>query len=629
MKINLDDPNLTAFALGELSGAEKNAMEKAVAASAEAQARVEELQALARLVRGEFRRELQQAAEKPLSILPLLQQGNFWSDWRWASLAVAALLAICAVVAAVALSGGGAITVAEKQSKATRPDTIVQMETDPTSAELLASDGALSSPKLPSSLHASAEDGRSGENPFSPAASTPVSTFPIQVETASYAKIRRSISSGSRPPKDAVQIDQMINYFSYDYPPPEGDLPFSINLDAATCPWQPGHQLVRIGLKGREIPAENRGASNLVFLLDVSGSMQTADRLTLVKSAMRLLVGRLTENDRVAIVVYAGASGVALPSTGGDRKEEIVRALEELKAADLTDGIEGIELAYRIVSDNFIEGGVNRVILATDGELNVGVASEREFVQLAKKKARAGLFLTVLGVGDDSVRNAAVQKVAAKGNADYAHLDSVERGRKILGQQINDTLVTIAKDVEVQVEFNPARVTSYRLIGYESRALRREDFNNDKVDAGEIGAGHTVTALYEVIPVVAGSDPAANVPAVDPLKYQAPATAAAASSSAQMLTVKLRHKEPAGDESKLAERTLMDEGASFAQASADFRFAAAVAEFGMILRASPHKGSGTFSAVLDWALEAKGSDATGYRAGFVELVRKAQGLGNG
>jgi len=272
---------------------------------------------------------------------------------------------------------------------------------------------------------------------------------------------------------------------------------------------------------------------------------------------------------------------------------------------------------------------VNRVILATDGDFNVGVTSQGDLVRLAQEKAKGGVFLTVLGVGGDNLQDSTMQKLADKANGNYAHLDSLAEARKVLVEQVNGTLVTIARDVKIQVEFNPTRVASYRLLGYEKRVLRKEDFNNDKVDAGEIGAGHTVTALYEVIPVGAGSDPAANVPAVDPLKYQAPATAAAASSSAQMLTVKLRHKEPAGDESKLVERTLMDEGASFAQAPADFRFAAAVAEFGMILRASPHKGSGTFSAVLDWALEAKGSDATGYRAGFVELVRKAQELGNG
>jgi Ca-activated chloride channel family protein len=467
------------------------------------------------------------------------------------------------------------------------------------------------------------------ENPFLAAASNPLSTFSIDVDTGSYSNVRRFIESGSLPPKDAVRIEEMINYFSYDYPQPNDNLPFSVNLDAASCPWAPAHRLVRIGLKGREMPNEKRPASNLVFLLDVSGSMMPADRLPLVKQAMRLLVEKLSENDRVAIVVYSGASGLALPSTTGDRKEQILTALENLQAGESTNGAQGIELAYQTASEHFIKGGVNRVILATDGDFNIGTTSEGDLVRLLQEKAKGGVFLSVLGVGDDNLNDSMMQKLADKGNGNYAYLDSLEEARKVLVQQINSTLVTIAKDVKIQVEFNPTRVASYRLIGYEKRILRKEDFNNDKIDAGEIGAGHTVTALYEVVPVGAEPNPAASVPPVDPLKYQATEPSVASlgkPASPELLTVKLRYKEPDGETSKLIDRPFVDSGAQFANAAPDLKFGAAVAEFGMILRDSAYKGNGTLGAVAEWAQEGKGADEHGYRFGFLSLVRKVQDL---
>ena len=468
------------------------------------------------------------------------------------------------------------------------------------------------------------------ENPFLGAVSNPLSTFSIDVDTASYSNILRFIENGSLPPKDAVRVEEMINYFSYDYPQPNDKLPFSVNLDAAACPWEPAHRLVRIGLKGRELPNEKRPASNLVFLLDVSGSMEPANRLPLVKQAMRLLVDKLGENDRVAIVVYAGASGLALPSTTGDHKEQILSAIENLQANGSTNGAEGIELAYQTAAGHFIKGGVNRVILATDGDFNVGTTSEGELINLIQNKAKSGVFLSVLGVGDDNLNDSMMQKLADKGNGNYAYLDSVEEARKVLVRQINGTLVTIAKDVKIQVEFNPAQVASYRLIGYEKRVLRKEDFNNDKIDAREIGAGHTVTALYEVVPVGTEPNPAASVPPVDDLKYQ-PNPAGAASSlgkpaSPEMMTVKLRYKEPDGDTSKLLSQSFVDRGADFAQASPDLKFAAAVAEFGMILRDSEFKGNGSLGEVSEWAREGKGADENGYRAGFLALVRKTEEL---
>ena len=339
------------------------------------------------------------------------------------------------------------------------------------------------------------------ENPFLAAASNPLSTFSIDVDTASYSNVRRFIESGALPPKDAVRVEEMLNYFSYDYPQPTGDDPFSINLDSTSCPWEPAHRLVRIGLKGREIATDKRPASNLVFLLDVSGSMMPPERLPLIKQSMRLLVDKLTENDRVAIVVYAGGSGLALPATSGDRKEQILSALENLQAGGSTNGAEGIELAYKTAAENFIKGGVNRVILATDGDFNIGVTDQGDLIRLIEEKAKSGVFLSVLGVGNDNLKDSTMQKLADKGNGNYAYLDSLDEARKVLVQQMSGTLITIAKDVKIQVEFNPARVASYRLIGYEKRMLRKEDFNNDKIDAGEIGAGHTVTALYEIVPV--------------------------------------------------------------------------------------------------------------------------------
>ncbi len=462
------------------------------------------------------------------------------------------------------------------------------------------------------------------DNSFLAATTNPLSTFSIDVDTASYAIVRRFLEHGSLPPNDAVRIEEMLNYFTYDYPQPNDDAPFSINLDAASCPWAPAHRLVRIGLKGRELPNEKRPASNLVFLLDISGSMQPENRLPLVKRALRLLVEKLGENDRVAIVVYAGSSGMVLPSTTGDHKDQIVSALENLQANGSTNGAQGIALAYQTAVEHFIKGGVNRVILATDGDFNVGTTSDGELVRLIQEKAKSGVFLSVLGVGDDNLNDSMMQKLADKGNGNYAYLDSLGEAEKVLVRQISSTLVTIAKDVKIQVEFNPGRVASYRLIGYEKRVLQREDFNNDKIDAGEIGAGHAVTALYEVVPV--GANPAASVPRVDALKYQPAAESLGTNGSAEMLTVKLRYKEPEGDTSKLLARSFTDAGADFASAAPDLKFAAAVAEFGMILRDSEFKGDGSLGAVAEWARAGQGADANSYRAGFIELVQKAKEL---
>ncbi|MDA2933005.1 VWA domain-containing protein [Acidobacteria bacterium AH-259-D05] len=460
------------------------------------------------------------------------------------------------------------------------------------------------------------------DNQFLDVSQNPLSTFSIDVDTASYSNVRRFLEQGSRPPKDAVRIEEMLNYFSYDYPSPSGKDPFSFNVEVAQAPWNLDHRLVRVGLKGEEIPFEERPSTNLVFLLDVSGSMQPANKLPLLKNAMRLMVDRLTENDRVAIVVYAGASGLVLPSTSSDQKETILAALENLQAGGSTNGGSGIRLAYDTAISNFISGGINRVILATDGDFNVGTTNQGELTRLIEEKAKSGVFLSVLGFGMGNYKDSTLEKLADMGNGNYAYIDTIDEARKVLVDEINSTLITIAKDVKIQIEFNPVQVSAYRLIGYENRLLQKEDFNDDTKDAGEIGAGHTVTALYEIVP--AGKE--IQVPEVDPLKYQTPIEATEVAQSGELLTLKLRYKDPDGETSKLLQFAVRDSGKAYSQASEDFKFAAAVASFGMLLRESPHKGNTTLESVLELAEEGKGTDPHGYRTQFLELVKKAKPL---
>jgi Ca-activated chloride channel family protein len=460
----------------------------------------------------------------------------------------------------------------------------------------------------------------------------PLSTFSIDVDTASYANVRRFLSLGRLPPRDAVRIEELVNYFRYDDPPPQGDDPFSVAIESAASPWHEGRLIVRIGLKGRDIDRGRRPAGNIVFLIDVSGSMQEPDKLPLVKQAVAMLVEELTENDRVSIVTYAGDAGLVLPPTTGDQKQRILAAIVGLRAGGSTHGSAGLELAYEQAAEHFIEGGVNRVILATDGDLNVGVTSDAALVELIKRKAAGGTFLTLLGFGQGNLQDAKMEKIADNGNGIYAYIDGVREARKVLVEQLTGSTITIAKDVKIQVEFNPATVASYRLIGYENRLLAARDFRDDRKDAGEIGAGHSVTALYEIVPVggvvgdIAGSG-------AEPLKYQpqpeAVAEKAAAidgAASRELLTVKLRFKKPDGRESVLREVPLANAGGDFEAASADLRFASAVAAFGMILRGSDEAGSATLDDVARIAGRAIGHDDGGYRAEFLDLVRKAGSL---
>ena len=460
------------------------------------------------------------------------------------------------------------------------------------------------------------------ENPFVLVAQDPRSTFSVDVDTASYSIVRRYLNGGQRPPRDAVRIEELLNYFAYDYAPPDDGRPFAVHMDAAACPWTPAHRLVRIGIKGREIDREQRPPSNLVFLLDVSGSMAQPDKLPLVQSAMRLLVEELRPSDRVAIVVYAGSEGLALPSTPASDKSAILSAIESLSPGGTTHGSAGIRLAYETAVGNFIQSGVNRVILATDGDFNVGVTNQGDLVRLIEEKAKTGVFLTTLGFGMGNLKDSTLEKLADHGNGNYAYIDGLTEARKVLVEQIGGTLVTIAKDVKLQIEFNPRAVQAFRLIGYENRVLAHQDFNDDKKDAGEIGAGHTVTALYEVVP----PGVALTVPGVDPLKYQPAARPGAGAGSGELLTVKLRYKEPDGARSSLMEVPLTDAGEAFQDASPDFRFAAAVAAFGMVLRDSPHKGAATLAKAREWARSGLGEDRSGLRPEFVDLVDRARAI---
>ena len=463
------------------------------------------------------------------------------------------------------------------------------------------------------------------ENPFLDVRNNPLSTFSIDVDAASYANVRRFLQNHQLPPADAVRIEELINYFDYDYPQPDGEAPFSITAEVASTPWNAKTRLVHVGLQGVAIDNDRLPPGNLVFLIDVSGSMEDEAKLPLLRRAFRLLVEQLRPQDKVSMVVYAGAAGVVLPPTPGSDKAAILEALERLSAGGSTAGGEGIRLAYEVAARNFVEGGNNRILLATDGDFNVGVSSDAELVRLVEEKRKGGVFLSVLGFGMGNYKDSKMEQIADKGNGNYAYIDNIREARKVLVEEMGGTLVTIAKDVKLQMEFNPAKVEAYRLIGYENRMLRAEDFNDDTKDAGELGAGHSVTALYEVVPAGTGMP----LPGVDPLKYQRPAAVpgrqdAPGRESAELLTVKFRYKDPNGSRSKLLSRALVDGGAAWERASGDFRFSAAAAGFGMLLRGSRHKGTLDYAQVLAMAKEAAGRDARGHRAEFIRLVESAR-----
>ncbi len=457
------------------------------------------------------------------------------------------------------------------------------------------------------------------DNGWKKVAIEPLSTFSVDVDTASYANVRRFLNGGQRPPKDAVRIEELVNYFGYDYPEPAGPHPFSVTGEVGPCPWAPDHRLLLVGLQGRRLDTGQIPPRNLVFLIDVSGSMATPQKLPLVKAALSMLVGHLGERDRVAIVVYAGASGLVLPSTPAGDRSRILAAISDLMPGGSTNGAAGIQLAYDIAKGNLASEGVNRVILATDGDFNVGVTDRGALVRLVEDKRREGIALTVLGFGMGNLKDATLEQLADKGNGNYAYIDSLQEAQKVLVAEAGGTLVTIAKDVKLQLEFNPRHVAAFRLIGYENRVLQHEDFNNDQKDAGEIGAGHSVTALYELVPAGATLP---DMPAVNPLRYQRPTEPDGRSD--EWLTVKLRYKQPEADTSVPFDMPVRPRSGE--RMSANLAFASSVAAFGMLLRESEYRGAASFAMVRQLAREHRGQDPHGHRAEFIRLVDLAQSL---
>ena len=461
------------------------------------------------------------------------------------------------------------------------------------------------------------------ENAFLKVKDNPLSTFSIDVDAASYSNMRRFLTQGQLPPAGAVRIEEMINYFKYEYPQPKSNDPFSVNTEISACPWNPAHRLALVGLQGKIIPTEDLPSSNIVFLIDVSGSMWDVNKLPLLKLSLKLLVDQLRENDKVSLVVYAGNAGLVLPATNGLQKQTIKEAIDKLESGGSTAGGAGIELAYKTAAENFIKGGNNRVILCTDGDFNVGTSSDAALETLIEQKRETGVFLTVLGFGMGNYQDAKMQKLADKGNGNHAYIDQLSEARKVLVSEFGGTLFTIAKDVKLQIEFNPAVVQGYRLIGYENRMLAKEDFNNDKKDAGDLGSGHTVTALYEIIPVGLQSE---FLKQVDTLKYQTTERFSATAFGKEIMTLKMRYKQPDDSISKLMAVAVLDEQKQMQLTSTNFRFAAAVAEFGMMLRNSSFKQQASYKEVISMAENAVGADKEGYRKEFLQLVKNANSI---
>jgi Ca-activated chloride channel family protein len=644
MTEELDDVTLTAYALGELSDEKRAAVEAMLGRSEEARRAVDDTTATARSLRAAFASEtrdvlspaqltaIDAVADGVPTVVPRPRRRPAGTFRIVAGLAAAAAMVAAVWVPSLRRAG----TVAAPSESYRPPSTPAQSPAAPKlSRQALENLKALGyvggdiDVPPPAGLQDSFAPFNTesydhiSDNPFVLVATDPRSTFSVDVDTASYAVVRRFLNDGHLPPKDAVRVEELINYFPYAYAPPTDGKPFAVHLDVASCPWSPGHRLVRVALKGREAPRTERPPANLVFLLDVSRSMDEPDKLPLVKAAMRLLVGELQPHDRVAIVVYAGREGLALPSTPASDRGSIVAAIDSLSPGGGTHGSAGIRLAYETATANFVKGGVNRVILATDGDFNIGVTNQGDLTRLIEDEARTGVFLTTLGFGMGNLKDSTLEKLADHGNGNYAYIDSLMEARKVLVEQVGSTLVTIAKDVKLQLEFNPRRVRAFRLIGYENRVLAHQDFNNDKKDAGDIGAGHTVTAFYEIVP----PGQPVEAPGVDPLKYQRPPASTAGPDNGELLTVKLRYKQPDADHSFLTEVALNDDGKFFQAAGPDFRFAAAVASFGMLLRDSPYKGQADYSHVLALAKASRGADETGLRAEFVRLVGLATSLG--
>ncbi|NUP04490.1 MAG: DUF3520 domain-containing protein [Polyangiaceae bacterium] len=655
------DPRLTAYALGEMSEEERQAFEAELMQSDDAQRTVAELSSAATWLKSELAKEpspklepahreaIERAAKSPEAksgatapprvapVVPLRPSFARRAAYALAPLAVAAAALGVYVItsdkarrseqAAISHADGEAAPVASARAMAENsrygvpgPAATATARTYATGAvdaldmpQMMYDQAGRASPKEPGDAQpmASASSPSSvralaarpapappPENPFVETTKDTKSTFSIDVDTASYSLVRRLLDSGQLPNPNLVRIEEMVNYFTYSYPEPN-DEAFGVYTDATAAPWASGHRLVRVGLKGRTIQMDKRPASNLVFLIDASGSMDSPDKIELVKKGFEMLVEQLDERDSVSIVVYAGAAGLVLPPTRGNEKKTILAALDKLKAGGSTNGGQGIQLAYETAKKAFVAGGSNRVILASDGDYNVGVTNHADLVKLIEEKAKSGVFLTVLGFGLGNLKDATMEQLADKGNGSYAYIDSLAEARKVLVDQAAGTLNTIAKDVKIQISFDPKTVQSFRLIGYENRVLAHRDFEDDTKDAGEIGAGHTVTALYEIVPKEA------------------------VSGSVHLADIALRYKQPDGATSRLVSSSVVDTGGAFADASTDFRFAASVAGFGMLLRKSPNKGGLTYAKVVGFAGDATGDDPDGHRRELVKLVSKA------
>jgi Ca-activated chloride channel family protein len=617
-----DDAKLTACAVGELQKSERAEVEKQLAASEELRREVEEIrvmdaalrQALATAPQRATRRSQQEADKSEVGRNGILRFPAKHPFLFTGGMAASTCLVIAMLMAFTQEHKENSVApyiytlLTEQQRESHRRTRYIDGGTEDLS---IRAESAEFTTEAYDYVH---------DNPFILVAHDPRSTFSVDVDTASYSNVRRFLNGGNLPPKDAVRVEELINYFTYDYDPPRDGHPFAVHVEMARCPWNKEHRLVRIGVKGKELPRGERPAGNLVFLLDISGSMDETNKLPLVQSSMRLLVNELRPQDRVAIVVYAGAEGLALPSTSAGEKEKILDAIENLSAGGTTHGSAGLRLAYEIAEDSFVKGGVNRVILATDGDFNVGITSRGELIRLIEEKANSGVFLTVLGFGVGNINDSTLEQLADHGNGNYAYIDGLWEARKVLVEQIGATLVTIARDVKLQLEFNPDAVKAFRLIGYENRVLAHQDFNDDKKDAGDIGAGHAVTAFYEVVPVGAAIDARFAVP----LKYQEPMRPSKRAKSNEVLTLKLRYKQPDASKSRLMEKTLSARDKDFEKTSTDFRFAASVAAFGMLLRESPYKGDASFAQTLAWAKASQGTDSGRLRAKFLILVEKAR-----
>lgn len=653
MNFDPNDPKWTAYLLNELAESDREAVERELAENQDAQIWLAEMKNISSLLDASYSKETE-------LLLPEASKQEILKQSRKKRKPISLLFPTLATAATVMISlgvfwlntdrirrqMGGSTEELGGDARNSSPEEIDSMEV--TSLSELMSD--VSSPVVMVGLMVGRssrsrmvikKDGESLSPPpvispsldhFDPIASNkflkvadhPLSTFSIDVDTASYSVVRKYLNQGQLPPRDAVRIEELINYFPYDYAPPQDGEAFAAHMELAACPWAPEHQLVRIALKGREIPAEKRPALNLVYLLDVSGSMDQANKLPLVKRSLEALVNQLDERDRVAIVVYAGAAGLVLPATSGHDAKAILEALRRLDAGGGTAGGAGIQLAYKVAREQFVEGGVNRVILCTDGDFNIGMTQTGDMQRLIEEEAKSGVFLTALGFGMGNYKDSMLETLSNKGNGNYAYIDDFSEARKVLVDQMLGTMVTIAKDVKIQVEFNPALVAGYRLIGYENRMLKKEDFNDDKIDAGEIGAGHTVTAFYELVPL--GKEIPGQVPAVDELKYQAMPKENDDAAPLELLTLKVRHKQPDGAHSVKREYPLRWQEMETAHASGDFRFASSVAAFGLWVRDPAFADELSIKQILEMAEQGTGKDPLGYRRGFLELIHNAAAI---